>query len=221
MDFKNQNECLKEIAKLRELRTALRQRERGLNARLQSAATNQMPQLSGGTVQKFEAALQQFLPSSHMPGNVGPKNAVVWPFWYQMNFDFGTNPTVSVNNSLTSSFQVSQEAAFMVMSIVRDSDDQSLAGALGPWQVVLRDAQSSRQLNDRPIPWQALGVRSNPSILPTPYFLFPNARFEGVMNGFNTTPFVAEGEAQFQLSFFGYRMRVEDAQNILSTVYGF
>ena len=218
MDLFSKNDALARIQKLKEYRQNLRARERGMNARMK--ALGSMPEVAATDLKKFEASIQQFLPDTMMPGNVGPLNAVVWPFWSVVDFDFGIDPIVSNNLTQTQSFQVSQEAAYMIMGITADSTEVSLAGSLGPWQIILKDAQSSRQLNNNAIPYRALGWKSLPTVLPTPYFLFPNAKFEVTMNGFNTVPFTAFGEAFHQISFFGYRMRVEDAQNVLSTIFG-
>lgn len=218
--YDDQNEVLRRIEYLNNARKQERNRENNLKARWM--VLNSQPELAASDIKRLEANFQGFLPSHLVPGNVGPINAVVWPFWEQMDFDFGVDPTISTNLRQTQSFQVSQEAAFMIMAISRDSREVNLAGSLGPWQIVMKDAQSSRQLNDKPLAFQEIGFKSNPTVLPTPYFLFPNARFEVEMSGFNdpALSFIALGMASHQLSFFGYRVRVEDAQRVLSTIYG-
>lgn len=222
-DYRNMNEVLKRIQYLESQRRAERQRERALKSR--GAVLGRMPQLgsnNGSDIKTLEKNLSCYLPKHMVPGNVGPINRVVWPFNYQVDFNFGLDPVISSNLKLTSSFQVSQEAGFMIMGITRDSREVNLAGSLGPWQIKMIDAQSSRQLQDKPLAFQSIGLKGNLTVLPTPYFLMPNAIFEVEMSGFNapSASFTALGLGIHSLSFFGYRVRVEDAQNVLSTIYG-
>lgn len=216
-NYLDQNECIRRIEELRSFRTHLRNRERNIKNRFEML--NSVPELSNSDLKDFEKSLDSFLPDYLRPGNVGPLNAATWKFTFSVDFDFGVNPNISTNLRQTQSFQVTQESAFMITSVSRDSREVSLAGSLGPWQVTFKDAQSTRQFNSSPIPFQAIGTKGNDSVYTVPYFLFPNAKYEIEMSGFNTTPFLAVGEAVHQLSFSGYRMRVEDAQSILSAMY--
>lgn len=182
-----------------------------------------MPQVGGSDLESLESNLLKFVPDSHMPGNIGARDAVVWPFYHPLNFDFGENPLISTRVVQEQFFEVSQEGAFMILGVLRSSEANDRAGARCPLKVTFRDAQSSRQLNDfRGVPFQVIGTRSNPTILPTPYFLFPNARFSVEMSGI---PSIAQeanytGEGKHQITFFGYRMRVDNAQAVLSTMFG-
>jgi hypothetical protein len=60
-----------------------------------------------------------------------------------------------------------------------------------------------------------VGVPEFPSVLPTPILFLPNSTIEVTYQNDNATdtfvPFI---------TLFGYRVRIEDAQNILSTVVG-
>ena len=101
--------------------------------------------------------LMSVLPQNMLPGNVGDVNKVTWPFWYVGTFNFGTNPTYGPLTRTTQSFQVSQEAGLLLMAIGRKAWDNSIAGDLAPLQLEVRDRQSSRQFNDRPMPLQNIG----------------------------------------------------------------
>lgn len=183
-----------------------------------------MSKLSVGAIEGNPATLKEhlkkYLPEHMVPGNVGGYNKVTWPFWQQVNFDFGTNPTWSPSSKLTSSFQVTQEAAFLLMAVSRKTYSYSTAGELAPVQIEIRDRQSSRQFNDRPIPMQMIGKKSLPSILPTPMLIMPNAFIDVIMTSWITGSQPTVGNGKFQFSFFGYRVRVEDADKVLSTVFG-
>jgi len=160
------------------------------------------------------------LPSFLMPGNVGGYNKVVWPFWTVVNFDFGTNPTYGPGTRQEQRFRVSQDGAFLLQAITRNSFSYDTAGELAPLQVRFIDRQSTRQLNDLPIPIQGIGHKSRPAILPTPYLLMPSALFEVEMTSWLPAAQLTTGNGRHQFLFFGYRVRVEDFENVLSTVVG-
>lgn len=211
-----------EIQRLTNLKKDMRRYEKRLNGEMGvvSDALVAQDQYNGASVQDLKTTLQNSLPSYLMPSNIGDLSEVAWFFWYQMNFDFGTNPTLSPSTRQQQSFQVTQEAGFLLMAVSWTYNSYSTAGALGPWQIEFRDRQSSRQFNDNPIPVQMIGTRSRPMILPTPLFLLPNAFFDGVMSTFQNGSQTTEGTSQHQFSFFGFRVRVENADQILSTILG-
>lgn len=165
--------------------------------------------------------LARKLPVNLMPGNVGDLAKVAWPFWFQVNFDFGPAPTWTPATSQTSSFQVTQEAAFLIMGIYRKSNSYSTAGELAPLLLQIRDRQSSRLFMDKPMPWQTIGKKSRPTIFSTPMLVMPNAFIDVTLTTFATNQATAPGESgKQQVSFFGYRVRVEDADQVLSSVFG-
>jgi hypothetical protein len=197
----------------------LRRRER--NIRAQESALSAQPQAQAGP--SLKKSIQGILGARQdlMPGNVGGLNTVVWPFWFEMDFDFGTNPTLLAPGlQQTQSYQVTQEAAFMLMAVCRNANSDSTSGDLGPWQVTFKDRQSSRQFNDAPIPIQMIGSRSLPTILPTPMLLMPNAFFDAVMTTWQTTSQATVGSGKHQFTFFGYRVRIQDAQAVMDSVFG-
>jgi hypothetical protein len=174
----------------------------------------------GGDPAKLKKNLKDYLPSHMVPGNVGGLNKVAWPFWFQINFDFGNNPTYDLATRQVQSFQVTQEAAFLLMSITRKSYAYSTAGELAPLQLEIRDRQSTRQFNDKPVPMQMIGIKSRPTVLPTPMLMMPNAFIDLTLSSWSPTPQVTAGSGKFQFSFFGFRVRVEDADKVLSTIFG-
>lgn len=165
--------------------------------------------------------LASILPSHLVPGNVGEYTQVTWPFWNQLDFDLGVNPSYTENTKQTQSFQNTQEAAFLLMAISRNHYGYDNASALAPLQIEIRDRQSSRQFNDKPIPLQMIGRRSHPTALSTPLLIMPNAHLDVQVTSFmpsgNTMATVGKGK--FQLAFFGYRIRVEDSGKVLSSIF--
>jgi hypothetical protein len=164
--------------------------------------------------------LKQFLPKSMLPGNIGDIDKVTWPFWYTASFDLGINPTLGQATKQVRSFQVSNEAAFLLMAIGRKAWDASLAGDLAPLQIDIRDRQSSRQFNDRSIPIQQIGKKYRKSVLPTPMLIYPNAFIDVTMSSWLTADMATVGNGKHEFYFFGYRIRGEDMTKMLSSVFG-
>jgi hypothetical protein len=166
------------------------------------------------------------LPQQMRPRNIGEINSVMWPFWFTFSA-----PEVAPMSSLSGFFSVTQEAGFNMMSLCKvvfrksgvgpnfvytaidaEQPDCALSNANG-LTVTLRDAQSSRVFMSQPLPIDMIGPAEWPFVLPSPQFLLPNATMEIVYQNSNATdtfvPFV---------TVFGYRVRIEDANKILSTI---
>lgn len=222
------NQIQAEMNHLTNMRRQLRYREKSLDAQMLNM--KQPNQFQYNNVKQLKKDMGTFLPEYMVPANVGGINEVSWPFFFQQNFDLTSIlPALSVNSIVRASFQVDQEAAFLLMSIGRshdtDASNQSATVAT-PLQVDLLDKQSTRRFNSGPIPLQTIGSNSNPSVLPTPMFIYPNAFFESIVSGIPpaTAPqnwsTVTNGSGLLQLTFFGYRIRIEDSNKILSTIFG-
>lgn len=209
-----------QINHLTQVKRALREREKTLNAR--NIYLNSPQSFPANSVKSLKDSLFGRLPSHMVPGNVGGINEVCWPFYFQMRFDLDQDPSIVDSVFTKSSFQVDQEAAFLMMSISR-SHQTDAAGAsatiLAPLQIEIIDRQSSRRFNNAPMPLQMIGQNSNPSIMPTPMYIQPNAFVDVTVNGINTIAQSFNGSGQFELSFFGYRIRTEDAGKVLSTIF--
>lgn len=169
----------------------------------------------------LKSQLQKFLPQYLMPGNVGDWQEVSWPFWNSLTFDFGVNPTWTPTTSITQSFNVSNDAAFILTEIYHKTYAYGDAGSLAPLQVNMRDRQSGRQLTDIPVPLQNLGKRTHPTHFPTGYMLLPNSFLDVTINSWVTAATnMAIGSGKIELVFKGYRMRVENQEKLYSTIYG-
>lgn len=209
-------EIQSEIQKLTSQLQDLRRIERNLQIREQ--ALSSQPQVPA---RDLRAHLGSFLPEKLMPRNVGPINSVAWPFYFQVDFDFGTNPALTSVLTQTQNFQVTQDAGLLLLQISKTADAYSTAGALGPWNVIARDRQSSRQFNDIPMPLQMIGSRGRPSFLPTPMLLMPNAFLDVTMSTWLPAGFTQNtvGDGKIQISFHGLRIRIEDYDKVLSSVF--
>ena len=206
--------------------TALNNLKRTINnVRVRRESLSSQPVARGGL--GLEQALRKILPSHLMPKNVGHLFHTQWMFEHVVDFDLTTTedwPDISSNTRQTQEFTVSQEAAFIFFALSRHANDNSSAGDLGPLQIDIRDRQSSRFFNNAPIPIQMIGKNGYEYDLPTPFLVMPNAKIEVEMSSWlepgvlqNSIP-APTGIHQF--IFKGYRMRIEDAEKILSSVFG-
>ncbi len=214
------NQINAQIQHLTGLKRQLRVREKDLDARARYLSTPGT--IKSNSVKTMRGNLMASLPAYMMPGNVGGINEVTWPFYFQVNIDLGDDPTISSNLYTNQSFQVDQEACFMLQSISIAYDTNG-AGASAisnaPLQVEIIDRQSSRRFNDGPMPIQMIGTDSCPSILPVPMYVHPNGIIDFKINGFSTVDLATEGSGSFQISLFGNRMRIEDGGKVLSTIF--
>lgn len=214
------NQIQAEMQRLTNIKRALREREKSIDARARFIGTaGTMP---ANNVKGLRNSLLGNLPNFMMPGNVGGINEVTWPFLFNTNINIGDDPSISSSAYTRASFQVDQEACFLIMAISvafnTNAAGQS-AVANAPLQVEIIDRQSSRRFNDKPMPIQMIGTDSCPSILPVPMYVPPNAFIDFVINGIPDTAQAFDGSGSFQLSFFGNRIRIEDAGKVLSTIF--
>lgn len=169
---------------------------------------------------RLEQELLKKLPSALVPGNVGNFYDVAWPFDYTVNFDFGTNPSYGPTTQQLQSFQVTQEAAFLIGSISRKCLSGTTSGELSPLQVLIKDRQSTRQFMDVPIPIQAIAKKTPPSIWEVPLIIMPNAFIDVYVNSWQTIAQATTGSGRFSITFSGYRTRTTDIDRVLSTIFG-
>ena len=168
----------------------------------------------------LEQTLKKILPAYMMPTNVGDINTVSWPFYHVVDFDFGADPTYGPNTRQTQSFQVTQEAAFVMTKLSMKTFDDSDAGELAPLSLRIVDRQSSRQFTDGLLPIQMIGSKSYPTVFPTPMLIMPNAFMDFTLESWLTSNQATTGVGKFQLMVEGYRIRIGDMNKVLSTVFG-
>lgn len=160
------------------------------------------------------ANLNKILPPHLMPQNVGDLAGVMWPFFFTVTIDFGTNPTFDSLIKRSDDFRVDQEAAFILTGYQRTYYNKGAAGKGAPIQLTLRDLQSTRQYNDQPFPIQNIGEGGLPTKLDTPLLFAANATVR-----VEASSWVPEGESvetvgngKQEITFFG--LRVRDADNV-------
>jgi hypothetical protein len=210
---------------LRQLKTSIS------NIKARNQALSSQPTVTQAG--ELQQNLAKILPAHLRPRNVGNLYHVQWPFYFSMDFDLSqTQPwidnapdgAITSDTRQTRTYQVTQESAFLFTAISRNCNDYDVSGDLGPLQVEIRDRQSSRFFSNAKIPIQMFGAEGWPTPMPTPFLVMPNAVIEMEISSFLEPGVVAEPEpdqtGRIQFTFFGYRMRIEDAQKILSSIYG-
>lgn len=175
---------------------------------------------------KFATGIQ----SGFQPGNIGDINRAIWPFAFQFNSQNGVVNDIAPGQSATLSFSVTQEAGFLLRQISQSTFRKNLV--TGEYEYIdpfyfdeavnspnglkfsMEDASSTRFFNGRVSQeLSLLGNANFPKIYPSTVFMLPNQTMSlNISNSGTDTfrPFV---------TVWGYRIRVEDAQKILSTVY--
>lgn len=176
--------------------------------------------------------LEQNLMKSHvgalMPGNVGDINRVIWPFWFTTE-----DVTLAPSQAINANFTVTQEAAFVLLSMTRsvyveqegqanagkftyiDPEGVGAAGKTNGLTFVIQDSQSSRSFMNTPLDVNHLGYWRKPTIMDAPPLFLPNSNIEVTWQNNSL-----DNTYRPRLTFFGYRVRIDHAKDILSTVSG-
>lgn len=207
-------------------------RNRQMAQKLARRGMGDAPGQAGGGGNGGAALQEKFssgILSGFRPGNIGDINSAIWPFWFQFN-----SGDIVPGQSLVRSFSVTQEAGFLIRQISH-STFRKVAGVysyIDPFyfdessnspnglRFSLEDASSSRNFNG---PQQKdismLGNANFPWIYPSTVFMLPNQTM--LLNLSNTTNVVGTNETYSTfVTVMGYRIRIAEAQNILSTVSG-
>lgn len=222
-----------QLQQMRDLATKLRASNsslaRNLDAKLIQENQGIVPTTGARSLQEN---MRRALPNSIVPGNVGDMNKIVWPFWFTAQTPELPPAVGGTATQSTSSFTVTQEAAFILTDITKavfihttpapGNDQFTYVDAAGSGATpktpgltaVFQDAQSSRVFMNRPMSFDSLGYAQFPTEMPAPQLFLPNSVVQVQL--FNNNPTNAYIP---WLTFFGVRCRVEDAQEILSLVY--
>jgi hypothetical protein len=169
----------------------------------------------------LEKHLSNILPPELIPSNVGDINQVQWGFFYEVDFDFGIDPTWSSTVNARKSFKVTNESAFLVTRIYRDCDDAGIAGLEAPLTLTIRDLQSSRQFMDKGIPVQCIPSKGYYYELPIPFLLYPAASADLELRCWlpSGVSIPAPGASNQNFTLYGARVRIQSPQAILKTMF--
>ncbi|NJM09351.1 MAG: hypothetical protein HC883_00165 [Bdellovibrionaceae bacterium] len=198
-------------------------KERQVTLRESQIRQGQFPNTSA---QNLQYNMRNSLGPMLTPGNIGDINSVIWPFYFTT--DIPLTP-LGPNETFQTGFSVTQEAAFIFMSftkavyLVEGEDPNDSWTYLDPdagqpsapgLSFTLRDGSSSRQLFNTPMLTDHYGHPRWPTKNPRPIMLLPNQvmqiQFDNAHQSNRYVPFITA---------FGYRMRIDEAQKLLSLVY--
>jgi hypothetical protein len=171
----------------------------------------------------LEQVVDEVIPNGLIPGNVGAINRIIWPFWFTFSA-----PELPPNVTSQGFTTITQEAAFVWMAYTKsvftvnagvytyvDPEQAGANGSTYGLKFSVRDSQSTRVFHNTPLDMDMIGSPQYPSVLPTPMMFLPNSNIEITYANENATttyvPFI---------TFFGYRIRIDNAQDLLSTVVG-
>lgn len=199
------------------------------NALAQKESLLRTGQIPVNNLRDLERNMSKNLGPMLAPGNLGDINKIIWPYFFSTEIPI-TAP--AANQTLQTGFSVTQEASFILMSLTKsafiqdaldpdkftyaDPNDPSFGFDSTPGLTfTLSDRSSSRQFFNQPIGLSNYGNPRFPTKLPRPVMFLPNQSIQVAFTNSHPTniylPF---------LTAFGYRMRIEDAQNFLGLVYG-
>jgi len=149
-------------------------------------------------------------------------NRIIWPFV------FNTEAVeVAPNQTLSSFIGITQEAGFVVTRLVKtvflkngvadyeyvDPRDDSQTGLADGLNFTLTDSQSTRTFHQNPMAVDNIGDYRWPYKMVSPQYISPNNNIEVKwFNNSSTKTYIP------RLSMIGYRIRIEDAQKLLSLV---
>jgi len=184
--------------------------------------------LSPDAVQNLDRKMKSDLPSWLSPGNVGDLNQVIWPFLFVTE---NLSP-IAPEQTLRTQFSNTQEASFIVTHFTKavyrydaitgetkyinpDDTTTPTAGSAKDLQFSIRDGLSSREFFASAANLDEYGHPRWPTRLPAPQFIIPRGNYEITFNNNNAAEYFIP-----VITFFGYKMRVENAESLLSTISG-
>ncbi len=225
MDYETQMAQLSDLQRqVTAIQKIVDSKEQAISVRESQLRQGQVP---NNSAQNLQWNLSNALGPQLTPGNIGDINSVIWPFYFTT--DIPSAP-IEPGQSFLTGFSVTQEAAFIFMSFTKtvylvegDAPDESWTylppapfAASAPGLVfTLRDGSSSRQLYNTPTNLDHYGSPRFPTKFPRPVMLLPNQvmqiAFTNTHSSNRYVPFITA---------FGYRIRIDQAQQLLSLVYG-
>lgn len=157
-------------------------------------------------------------------GNVGDIDKIIWPFLFQSSM--GEDAIIGPNENVTRNITITQEAAFSLVAIqknvfrlnggdweyVNPSDNTTNAGISTGLKFNIEESQTGVNWFDKPISIDHIGDGKDPYCMPSPTMFLPNSNTE--INFYNQSA----NTYRVNMMFLGFRVRIEDAQNILSLV---
>lgn len=182
-------------------------------------------QVPNNSAQQLKYNMSNALSPLLQPGNVNDINSIIWPFYFNTDTP---DEALGANETFQTGFSVTQEAAFVFMSYTKsvylaEGEDQNVSYTyLNPdsqpstpgLTFTMRDGSSSRAFFNTPMDMDLYGNPRFPTKLPRPIMLLPNQVMQ-----ISFTNQHASNLYLPKITAFGYRIRIDEAQKLLSLVY--
>jgi len=207
------------------------EREKARNRRMRADLDRRMGAANHPLYKKEREKVmnQKVAYNNKLIGSIGDLGKVIWPFWFTF-----TSPELAPSTGDNAFVTTTLEAAFVLMKMTKvvftkvdngapnytyeaidtNSANEALNSA-HDLQMSLRDAQSSRVFFGTAQEIDFIGNGQFPTIFPTPQLFLPNSTIECVYQNNHASnvyiPFT---------TMFGYRVRIDDADELLSTITG-
>jgi hypothetical protein len=225
-DINSQMATLQQLQnQIQSITAIVNSKEKAISIRESQVRQNQLP---NDSAQQLDYNMRNALGPMLTPGNIGDINSVIWPFYFTT--DVPDTPLLQ-NNTFLTGFSVTQEAAFVFMSFVKtvySVANPNLPGETWTYldpdftnpsapdlTFTFRDGSSSRQFFNTPMNIDNYGNPRFPTKFPRPIMLLPNQVMQiAFTNSSPANVYVP------RITAFGYRMRIDQAQKLLSLVYG-
>jgi len=175
---------------------------------------------------ELKGKMQSILPKHLVPQNIGKISQILWPQFYEFTFNLA-DPATPTDFLITPNDiakitreQITQDACFLLTSIHRDAYEADESGIYAPVGITIRDNTSTRVLNDKPIPYTSIGLRTQPTKLDVPFLVQPNASL-----GVELTPLwpsnvsIEDSRAILKIVVSGYRIRPDDVSSVMKSLY--
>lgn len=214
----SREQLIYEITKLQKKRQDIRSEERTIVDQTKMINMQQVVSDEGN----LRDNISKILPKHLVPTNVGDYRQLLSPYWYHAEFNLGTNITITPNYTATASIQIHQDAGFLLTTIQRYTKVQGTAGFAIPLGLTIRDNQSTRQFNDRPIPLNSIGFRARPTKLVTPMLLRPNASvtltLSSLIDDIAGWSWILAGDSYQEIMLGGLRVNMADEQYLMDNI---
>jgi hypothetical protein len=158
-------------------------------------------------------------------GNIGDINELIWPFYFT-----SIDGVVTAGQTTSYSITITQEAPFVCTAMqksVYNITNYNLPNEERVWlnpydlttpyadglKYIMQDSSAQRQYLDVPINVDHVGNARNPTKFATPFMLLENSNTKITFTNSHATR-----NYYVKITFFGYRIRIQDSRKLLSLV---
>lgn len=156
-------------------------------------------------------------------GNVGDINSIVWPFYFSTKLvsvprGFTTTANITVTQEAPFIFHAISKSVYTVENIGTQTEKVNYVNfekgqRADDLSLTINDSSSGKSFFDQPINIDHFGSGTKPTKLDSPHMMLPNSNVE--INLYNESATI---DYKVQVTLLGYRVRIENSQDLLSLV---